>query len=189
MFEKIDVDLDYTTLVDFIKKVAEERMPEPRVFGYQIAVQSRPELTDPEEQLKESTLSLIYDWNSYDINSGEPLKLLPKEKRLKQEMFTETPNYFKNTIIDEVNELLKEKYGVMRGRILSLPPKFCMTYHNDESPRLHIPIKTNDKNFMVLADRAHWFEVGNAYYVDTRKMHTAVNASLDSRIHLVYCLP
>lgn len=189
MFDKIELDLDYNKLVSFVTEVAAERMPDPRVLSYQIAVQCRKELTDPEAQLKESTLSLIYDWNSYDVNSNESLKLLPEEKRLKQECFTETPDVFKNTILDEVNRILKEKYNVMRGRILSLPPKFCMTYHYDESPRLHIPIKTNDKTFMVLEDRAYWFQVGNAYVVDTRKMHTAVNASLDSRIHLVYCLP
>jgi hypothetical protein len=189
MFKKIDLQINYNNLVDYVLKVSDERMRDPRKLSYQIAVQSRIETKDPELQLTESTLSLIYDWSNYDASSGEPLKMLPENERLTQECFTETPDLFKGTIIDEVNEYLKEKYGVMRGRILSLPPKAAMTYHHDESPRLHIPIKVSDKTFMVLDDRVYWFEVGNAYFVDTRKMHTAVNASLDSRMHLVYCLP
>jgi hypothetical protein len=189
MFSKEILDIDYNKLVDYVTSLCEERMEDPLILSHQIATQCRKDNTDFEFQLKESTLSLLYDWNTWDQTSGEPPSKIPEDQRLTQEQFTETCDLFKGTVIEEVNEIIKEQYGGVRGRILSLPPKFSMTYHYDESPRIHIPIKVNEKTFMVLEKTCYWFEVGNSYYVDTRKWHTAVNASVDSRIHLVYCLP
>ena len=189
MFSKETLDIDYTKLIHYVTSVCEERMEDPLRLAHQIATQCRKDNTDPEFQLEESTLSLLYDWNNWDQSSGSPPPKIPEDQRLTQEQFTETCDLFKGTVIEEVNEIIKEQYGGVRGRILSLPSKYSMTYHYDESPRIHIPIKINEKTFMVLDKTCHWFEIGNAYYVDTRKWHTAVNASVDSRIHLVYCLP
>lgn len=188
MFKKIELDIDYNKLIHEVTTVSKQRMEDPMSWSYQIATQCRIDNTDSEFQLKESTNSLLYDWSNWDQNSGKPPPKKPQDQRLTQEQFAETCNLFKDTIIEEVNKLVKEQYGGVRGRILSLPPKFSMTYHYDESPRIHIPIKVNEKTFMVLEKTCHWFEVGNAYFVDTRKWHTAVNASIDSRIHLVYCV-
>lgn len=189
MFSKETLDIDYTKLIHYVTSVCNERMEEPMNLAYQIATQCRKDNTDTEFQLQESTLSLLYDWSNWDQSSGTPPPKIPEDRRLTQEQFTETCNLFKGTVIEEVNEIVKERYGGVRGRILSLPPKYSMTYHYDESPRIHIPIKINEKTFMVLEKTCYWFEIGNAYLVDTRNWHTAVNASVDSRIHLVYCLP
>lgn len=189
MFRQEFLDIDYNKLVLTILEICEERMDKPMELAYQIATQCRKDNTDSEFQLEESTLSLYYDWSKWDKESGTAPPKLPEHKRLQQNQFTETCNLFKGTIIEDVNEIVKDTYGGMRGRILSLPPKYSMTYHYDESPRFHIPIKVNEKTFMVLDKSCYWFEVGNSYYVDTRNWHTAVNASLDNRIHLVYGLP
>jgi len=189
MFEEINLNIDYNKLIQEVMTVCEDRMEDPMNLVYQIATQCRSDNTDFEFQLEESTHSLLYDWSKWDKESGKPPPRLSEDRRLTQEQFTETCDLFKGTVIEEVNEIIKEQYGGVRGRILSLPPKYSMTYHYDESPRIHIPIKINEKTFMVLEKTCYWFEVGNSYYVDTRKWHTAVNASVDSRIHLVYCLP
>ena len=189
MFKEIDLDIDYSSLVDYITSLVKERNPQYNKLSSQIAVQCRKETIDPEEQLVESTLSLAYDWNAFDLDTMKTPPLRPKNERLKQEDFIYTPGVFKNTPIEIVNNTLKEKYNIMRGRIMNMPHKSSLTWHYDESPRLHIPIKINEGSFMVLEDQVCRFEIGKAYVIDTTKMHTAVNAAFDYRIHLVYCLP
>jgi hypothetical protein len=76
--------------------------------------------------------------------------------------------------------------GLFRARYMVMKKKSCYTYHWDPTPRVHIPLVTNPDCFMILDDKLERYPAdGNAYLVDTRKMHTFVNASRDSRIHIV----
>ena len=69
-------------------------------------------------------------------------------------------------------------------------PYQCYSYHRDQTKRLHIPIITNDKCFLVVDDEVVRTPIeGNSYVIDTTKIHTAVNASFEDRIHLIGCLP
>lgn len=79
-----------------------------------------------------------------------------------------------------------EDLGLCRTRIMRMKPKTCLSYHYDPSPRIHIPIITNPSCFLLIGKKAHYLKAnGSAYLVDTTKWHTAINASFDSRTHLV----
>lgn len=87
------------------------------------------------------------------------------------------------------NSILKE-YKVYRARIMTLMPKSCYSYHHDYSKRLHIPLITNDKCFLIVNKEViHLPADGKVYIVDTTLPHTAVNASFEPRTHLIGCLP
>lgn len=86
------------------------------------------------------------------------------------------------------NRILKE-LGMYRTRVMDMRPKTCYTYHRDPSPRLHIPLVTNDSCFFVVDDEVMYLPAdGNTYVIDTTKKHTFVNASRERRIHIVGCV-
>jgi len=84
------------------------------------------------------------------------------------------------------NSLL-EKYHMQTARIMHLYPKECYSWHHDTSPRIHFPLITNDKCLFILEDKVYSMATGNAYYVDTRKKHTALNGNRKdfNRYHIV----
>lgn len=75
-----------------------------------------------------------------------------------------------------------------RIRIMRLKPKTCYTLHTDpEEFRYHIPIKTNNGAFFLIDNKVYRMpELGMLYKFRTDKMHTAVNASFEERIHIVF---
>lgn len=75
-----------------------------------------------------------------------------------------------------------------RVRILRLLPKTCYTLHADSDEfRYHIPLTTNDGCFFVAGDRITKMPtVGQLYRFQTDEKHTAVNASTQSRTHIVF---
>jgi len=86
------------------------------------------------------------------------------------------------------NSVIKE-LGMTRSRVMRLKPKTCYSYHQDPTQRIHIPLITNDKCFMVVSDQILYYKAnGDHYYMDTTQLHTAVNASYEDRIHLVGCI-
>jgi len=93
-----------------------------------------------------------------------------------------------NFNIDYTNSVLK-KLGMYRSRLMTMPETSCYSYHKDPTKRIHIPLITNDKCFMVIDDIVHRYPAdGNYYIADTTKMHTAVNASWEDRVHIVGCV-
>ena len=87
-----------------------------------------------------------------------------------------------NAIIDD--------HGLYRTRVMRMKPKTCYTYHQDPTKRLHVPVVTNDKCFLVVDDEVvRCPEIGKPYVIDTTKLHTAVNASTETRVHIVGCIP
>ena len=86
------------------------------------------------------------------------------------------------------NSILKEN-KVHRARVMRMKPKTCYTYHQDWTKRLHIPLITNDSCFLIVDKEVMNLPAdGSIYIIDTTKFHTAVNASLEERIHIVGCL-
>lgn len=188
MFKEVNLDINYQELVEYILSVADEKIPDKNKNSHQIAVQCREGITDPEEQLIESTKSFNYDWDKFDPETMKKPPIKPIDQWLKQQDFFLTPDYFLSTPIDKLNQYLVKKYNVCRGRIMNMSHKSTLSWHYDDSPRLHIPIKVNKGSFMVLEDNVYRFDVGKSYLIDTTKMHTAVNADFEYRIHLVYCV-
>jgi len=82
-----------------------------------------------------------------------------------------------------------EMLGMHRTRLMKMKPKTCYTYHRDPSKRIHIPIITNEKCMFIIDDEVIRYPAdGNYYVVDTTKWHTAINASLEERIHIIGCI-
>ena len=80
--------------------------------------------------------------------------------------------------------------GLYRTRVLRLMPGRCYSYHHDPTKRIHIPIITNTKSFLLINKEAiHLPADGNHYLIDTTQKHTAINASPEhlneDRIHIV----
>lgn len=93
------------------------------------------------------------------------------------------------TVVDEVNkQAIIDGVNIGRVRILQLNPKTCYSLHQDpEEFRYHIPLITNDKCFFVNNDIIERMPmIGTLYKFRTKEMHTAVNASFEKRIHLVF---
>ena len=90
--------------------------------------------------------------------------------------------------IPYTNSVIKD-LDMYRTRVMRMHSKTCYSYHQDPTQRIHIPLITNENCFMVIADEVYRYPAdGNYYIVDTTKIHTAVNASWDERIHIVGCI-
>ena len=106
------------------------------------------------------------------------------------EKLNHTEDEFKHPIFDMpyTNGILKD-LKMFRTRVMKMPSRRCYSYHKDPSKRMHIPLITNENCFFVLDDEVVRLPAdGNHYIIDTTKMHTFVNASLEERIHIVGCI-
>ena len=71
-------------------------------------------------------------------------------------------------------------------RLMKLKPKSCYSYHRDKTKRIHLVVTTNPDCWMIIEKRICYLPINGSYYItDTTKMHTAVNASNEDRIHIV----
>ena len=87
-----------------------------------------------------------------------------------------------------INSIIKEN-DWYRTRVLILKPKECYTYHTDPSPRMHIPVNTNESCMFILDDEIiRMEEEGSLYWIDTTLPHLALNGSRELRIHIVGCV-
>lgn len=131
------------------------------------------------------TGSFIYDWQSSTINADGSI-FCPKFKTPKrEEEFTELCLQFNNTVFEELYYKLKEHYLIGRIRLIRSKPKTCMTWHFDDTPRLHYPIKTQEGCLMIIENEVKHLDQHSWWWTDTRKFHTAINASKEERLHLV----
>jgi len=183
MIKTIDLDINYDLLLKDYHRLKVDNLLDKKNQFKQIAVQCRKDAT-PENQLYESCGSLTFDWTKYDETGELPLR----KDNLEEDMFTEVCDYFKDSYIEETINKIKSEYNVLRGRFLKSLHKTCLTYHNDPSPRLHVPIYTNDHCMMIIDDKVVRLPFGNTYVVDTTLPHTALNASKKSRVHMVFCI-
>jgi hypothetical protein len=105
-----------------------------------------------------------------------------------EDEFTEFNSAFGGTIFEEIHRSLPVRVG--RTRLMFMAPGRCYTFHRDTSPRLHLAISTNDQSFLLLEvdgkfERLHIPADGQIWRVDTRRIHTAMNAGPNPRIHWV----
>lgn len=88
-------------------------------------------------------------------------------------------------------EKIIEKFDGFRTRIMIMPPRQCYSVHADPTPRLHIPIVTNDQCWMIWPFENYCKRLieGYVHLVDTTRSHTFINGSgSEKRIHLMMCL-
>jgi len=94
--------------------------------------------------------------------------------------------YLSNSII----ESLINKHNGFRTRIMIMPPNKTYSVHSDPTPRIHIPIVTNDESWMIWPHHSQCKRLtpGFAFWTDTTKKHTFINGGLTDRIHIVMCV-
>lgn len=82
-----------------------------------------------------------------------------------------------------------EKYNLYRTRIMVMTPKTTLTWHQDYTPRIHIPVKTNNSSFVIVENISYHLEAGKSYWVNTTLHHTAINCNVvENRLHIVGCV-
>ena len=92
---------------------------------------------------------------------------------------------FKKAVL--INHYL-ESFNIHRARLMISYPKQCYTVHQDNTPRIHIPVVINPKCLMVIGSSAYYLGPGKVYWTDTTHPHTALNGSYSRRIHIVGCV-
>lgn len=103
------------------------------------------------------------------------------------EMFNGT---YTKSVCKEIEAFARYTFDGKVGRIryMTMAPKSVLTYHwdPDDVIRLHIPLITNDNCFFINNEVISRMDaVGHMYTFDSTVKHTAVNASRESRTHLV----
>lgn len=122
----------------------------------------------------------------YDPRTGEPLGT--------ESVFTRVIPQFKDSFFNHVYDLtahhIKSVYlRPTRVRIMTLEPKTCLTYHSDPGNgiRYHIPIYTTPGAMFVHGDTvSRMSKPGCLYMFDASTQHTAINASNEKRVHIVF---
>ena len=96
--------------------------------------------------------------------------------------YTNLNPFFKDTIFEE----LINQYKLKRARLMWISPMTCYSIHKDTTPRIHIPMITNSECYFVFKQGfiSH-LPTGSVYLVDTTKLHTFMNCSTKSRLHLI----
>lgn len=137
----------------------------------------------------QGTGSLVYDWDNHkkylDENNHTNLYVPKKKEILNEDDFKFLCTRFENTAFDKLFSYFRLNFHVGRIRLMKLSPKTCLTWHKDDSIRIHLPLKTNSSNFIIIENTVNHLELNQWYKVDTAQFHTAMNASYEDRIHLV----
>lgn len=129
--------------------------------------------------------SLTYDWDNFYFDKDNIMQAPKRKIPVKEEDFRFICSQFKGTLFEEAYNVLSKKYVLGRVRIMNTKPKTCLTWHTDDTPRVHYPIKTQPGCIMVIEDNAVHLEQNKWYFTNTLLPHTAFNGSREERIHLV----
>jgi hypothetical protein len=130
--------------------------------------------------------SLYYDWQKSTKNKkGEILNLPIREVPLEENQFTEVSDAFKGTLFEDILFRLQDKFNLGRVRLMKSKPKTCLSWHWDDSTRLHYPLKTHKGCIMVIENEVMHIPKHEWWATNTLKNHTAFNGSMEERIHLV----
>lgn len=131
--------------------------------------------------------SLIYDWD-YSYHKDGKLVVPFRKIPLKENDFKYLCKQFENTAFETVYNALQERYNLGRVRIMISKPKTCLSWHKDNTQRVHFPMKTQEGCFMLINNEVQHLEKHQWYITDTTINHTAINASKEDRLHLVVTL-
>jgi hypothetical protein len=184
-FQEIN-DLPILDLLSEYKKLLEEK----KIYfsnrnKFQLCLNST---VDQIDNIHHGIGSLDFDWD--DVGTvGEDGNIITKPKlrkiQLKESDFKILCSQFKGTMFEEVYTALEKKYILGRVRIMKSTPKTCLSWHYDYDIRVHYPIETHEGCLMIIEDEVMHLSKNKWWYTNTQKMHTALNASTEERIHLV----
>jgi hypothetical protein len=129
--------------------------------------------------------SLARNWNNM-ANKNGCIVGVDETPRLDKECdFTELCDVFANNLIGDVYRMMESHYKLGRVRFIRSNPHTCMSWHKDDTKRLHLPLQTNEACRMVIGNECIHLTQNEWWMADTTHMHTAFNASRNTRIHLV----
>lgn len=128
--------------------------------------------------------SLHKDWGNRKEYGGN-IEVDMKHDRLKESDFTVLCSQFKGSILEEMYDILSSRYNLGRVRIMRSEPKTCLSWHMDVNKRIHYPLKTQDGCFMVIENEVKFLPENTWWLTNTLEYHTAFNASMNPRVHLV----
>lgn len=144
---------------------------------------------DGDDTFEYGTGSLTKDWNNVERvqnEDGSISQSVPfRNPILNERDFTQLVSVFKNTVFEEIYNTIQDNFTTGRVRLMQSHPQFCMSWHDDASPRLHYPVKTQEGCLMVIGDEVMHLPQDEWWVTDTTNYHTALNSSNESRIHLV----
>jgi hypothetical protein len=83
---------------------------------------------------------------------------------------------------------LLSKYKMHRTRVMKMIKGTCYSYHIDLTPRIHIPLTSNERCMFIIDGKVYKLPAdGSVYLVDTTLYHTALNANREQfiRTHIV----
>lgn len=103
--------------------------------------------------------------------------------KIKETDFWLINDNFKGSYIEEIIN----NFSLVRTRLVIMPPRSCLNFHADPTPRLHIPIKTNNECYFYFPDQCKQFNLKeyNIYSVNTTQKHIFMNTSKQERIHIL----
>jgi hypothetical protein len=108
---------------------------------------------------------------------------------LSESDFTVLCSQFKNTIFEDMYNALKKEFNIGRVRLMALSPKTCLSWHTDDTNRIHYPLITQPGCFMIIDDEIMHIPQDEWWIASTcATYHTAMNSSVKPRIHLVASL-
>ena len=123
--------------------------------------------------LKMSPYYVLWDTGSYDYPCME---------------------YLKPALVPLMQPILKQLGVEDMGRVLivNLKPSGHVTKHNDQGKyadhysRFHIVLKSNQHCFQTAGSELRRFNVGDVWWFDHKKLHTAHNVGDTERIHIIF---
>ena len=136
--------------------------------------------TDPLDQIYDGVGSLIkpHSTNREYIDGLSRDKFIHLHDAVKGTYF--------ETVINHVSSISPRP--ISRVRLMMLRAKTCYSWHKDDDAiRYHIPIITNPRCFIVSEHGLYTMhKIGKLYKLVTTAMHTAMNASFEDRVHLLF---
>ncbi len=102
--------------------------------------------------------------------------------------FTDFIDKAKHTYFYTIYKQLCKDFKVGRMRIMLLDVNKCLSWHKDPQKRIHIPVVTNPGCKMIIEDNIYHMDAGSCYIANTMKKHTALNAGMERRYHILITL-
>ncbi len=126
----------------------------------------------------------------YWLRADERYVEEPHEEVVDESAFTEFVPLYADTYFAHVHKELSARFPIGRMRLLWKDLYNCNSWHRDPEARLHIPIIANPGSLFIVNNHCtHLPADGSTYFTDTRGYHTALNAGLHERVHLVAAMP
>jgi len=136
---------------------------------------------------------VMYDQNQIAITSFDGKNVMVDNKfnedykRIPEVDLNLMNEWFKNSYVEEVINIINETYNTTKWRFMRLSSeRRAYSYHKDETKRLHIPLLTNDECMFIIEKQLYEMnQPGVLYEMDTTQYHTALNLGWSDRVHMV----